>query len=307
MSHANLLTFFAGVSSGEEIVPERISLDRSLQAELTELFEKQATEFLSDDMETVGFNAKENYRLEREQIYVLRGIALPVSFSEAALKPHQTESFTLNAQKSPRVATIFATEVSGKNVNRVLFQQFRSPQLLHRRLALFFSAGTFNRISHDGLSLANELAAIWQSESLYFRSFAVVSRFFGLEEYKPKASIAEISEFIDHDQFYFDDKDAKASVFQIIEQDDYLRRRVASIVSSEALGLIKPVTAKNKASIFGIDIEIRRPNGKSQIALPTTKKDLKSVVKFLNEEYFHGELTDRLYEANSLRQHRADG
>jgi hypothetical protein len=306
MSNPSRLTFFAGVNSGREITPEHISVDQALQLELTELFQKQATEFLSDEVETVDYNAKENYRLEREQVYVLRDIALPVPFLEAGLKPYQTNSFTLNGNNCPRIATIFGTEVFGKKVRRVLFQQFRAPQLLHRKLALFFDAGTFNRISHDGLSLANELAAIWQDDSLYFRSFSAVARFFGLEQFEPKASVAEIREFIGHEQFHFDDKNSEAAVFQIIENDDYLRRRVASIVSSAALNLIKPVTAKKKASVFGIEIDIRRPSGKSLIALPTTKKELKSVVRFLNEEYFHGELTDRMYEANSLRQHRID-
>jgi hypothetical protein len=306
MSNPNRLTFFAGVNSGREIMPEHISVDRALQLELTELFQTQAMELLSDELETVDYNANENYRLEREQVYVLRDIALPGPFSEAAMKPYQTNSFTLSGRNSPRVTTIFGTEVSGRKVSRVLFQQFRAPQLLHRRLALFFNAGTFNRISHDGLSLANELAAIWQDNSLYFRSFSVVSRFFGLEQFEPKASVAEIRKFIEHEQFHFDDQNSQAVVFQIIENDDYLRRRIASIVSSEALDLIKPVTAKKKARAFGIDIDIRRPGRKSLISLPTTKKELKSVVKFLNEEYFHGELTDRMYEANSLRQHRID-
>ena len=53
--------------------------------------------------------------------------------------------------------------------------------------------------------------------------------------------------------------------------------------------------------MFDIEIEVPRVKGKDKIQLPKQKKHLKAIVKFLNEEYFHGELTSQLYETNSLR------
>jgi hypothetical protein len=65
---------------------------------------------------------------------------------------------------------------------------------------------------------------------------------------------------------------------------------------------VKPRIAANKAKAFGVTIEVKRPDGADKIHLPSEKKALKSVVKFLNEEYFHGELTEELCETNSLRR-----
>ncbi len=297
-----LFDFFAGVSvAGEDIRPEHLLVDGAVQVELSELFQSQAEEFLKDDSDRIEFDSKAIYRLERGQVFVIKNIELPTAFFEAAMKPHQVDPFALNRKPLPMVATIFATETSGKSVSRVLFQQFRTPQLLDKKFAIFWSGSVFSRIANDGLSLAHELAAIWVGRNLYFRSFPAVSRFFDLAEFEPKATVAEISAFVGSDVFVQDD-DTK-HVFALIEGDDFLRRRVASIQSKNILNAVKPRTAATKAKAFDIKIDVKRPDSKKdRIALPTVKKELKSVVKFLNEEYFHGELTEERYETNSLRR-----
>lgn len=290
---------FAGVvGPADEIQPERIRLERSLQVEITALFAEQADAFLNDDLERIEFNAKANYRLEREQIFVLKGLPLPAHYSEAALKPHSAPDFVLSRKPTPPIATVFATDASTSKVHRVLFQQFRSPQLLDKRFALFWSRDQFQRIASDGFSLAHELAAIHQDGNLYFRSLSVVSRFFDLAEHQPEATLAEMTSFVGNDLFTMENA---SEILAIIESDSWLRRRVGSIQSSGILHSVTPRKAANKAKVFDIEIEVPRVKGKDKIQLPKQKKQLKAIVKFLNEEYFHGELTSQLYETNSLR------
>jgi Kiwa KwaB-like protein len=286
---------FAGVvSPTDDIQPERIRLERALQDEITSMFAEQADAFLHGDLEKVDFNPKANYRLEREQVFVIKALKLPASYSEAALKPHSVTDFALSPNSAPQIVTVFATDATATRVKRVLFQQFRSPQLLDKRFALFWSQNQFQRISSDGFSLAHELAAIHQSGNLYFRSLAVASRFFDLEEFQPEATTAEIASFVGNTLFAMDDE---SEILSIIESDSWLRRRVASIESSRKLQGVKPRQAADKAKVFAIDIKV----AKNKIRLPKEKKSLKAVVKFLNEEYFHGELTSQPYETNSLR------
>ena len=95
---------FAGVvSPAADIQPERIRLERSLQDEITALFTEQANAFLSDDLERVEFNAKASYRIEREQIYVLKGLPLPAPYSEAAFQPHSPPDFVLTRKPMPPI------------------------------------------------------------------------------------------------------------------------------------------------------------------------------------------------------------
>jgi hypothetical protein len=304
MSQSGLLNFFAGISShGDEPVLDRVMMESDLQRDITELFNKQADDFLKDDFDRITFDPKANYRLERGQVFVIKGFSLSANYLTAVMKPHQCSPFSMAQKPVPMVVTILGADASAKNVNRLLFQQFRSPQMLDKRFSMWWSGNVFNRVSNDGITLAHELAAVWQGSNLYFRSFAIVSRFFDLAAFEPRATTEEISTFVASDVFAYDDDESQNKVFQIIENDDFLRRRVASILSREILSLVKPRTAANKALEFGITIPVRRPDGKDKIGLPTAKKELKSVVRFLNEEYFHGELSNQLLETNSLRRH----
>lgn len=301
---AKRLNFFAGlITDAEEIQPESITVDRSLQDDLSAMFEEQAAAFLNDDTTRITFNPKENYMLERGEVFKIEGFSLPSEIINAAEMGHQLEVFSLNRSPKPVVATVFATDVDAKGkLLRVLFQQFRAPQLLNRKLSLFQDGKMFNRIQNDGFCLAHELAGIWLQGTLYFRSLSIVSRFLDLSEFQPKASLEEISSFMKCDLFEIDEEN-QGTIFNLIEGDDFLRRRVAAIQAKNILGVIEPKKARKLAKPFDIDIELKK-NAKSdsKIVLPAVKKQLKQVVKFLNEEYFHGELTQELYETNSLRR-----
>jgi hypothetical protein len=229
----SFLNFFAIVlDQNDEVVPQYIGVDADLQADLTQMFESQEAEFMTDDHRIVEFEPKENYRLEREELYRISNVPLPEAFGDAALKPHQELPFALNQKPMPQILGLFGSAVSKEKVERLLIQNFRSPQLLDKQHTLLGTSGTFRRIRSDGISLAHEIAAIHKGGHLYFRSFAIVSRMFDLADYEPEATLAEMTSFVGNSLFVMDDK---SEVLAVIEGDDWLRRRVASIESAKIL------------------------------------------------------------------------
>jgi len=294
--------YFAGVNdAGGTVTPHLIRVTDDLDKSLSQQFVKQADDFLKDDYELVDYQPKVNYRLEREQVFVIRQLDLPDPYVEAAKKPQQAPDFAPSVRPLPMISTVYAAEMSGAKPSRFLFQQFRSTQLLVNRMSIIFASGTFSQLRNEGLSLSNELVAIYQAKTLYFRSFPIVSRFIDLPDYEPEASDTEISEFLGSALFDLEDV---GETFTIIEGDAWLRRRVASIQGNKILSRVKPRTAANKAKPFGITIDVSRPDGTDKIRLPQEKAPLKKVVKFLNEEFYHGELTRTMYETNSHQPHK---
>lgn len=261
----------AGIS--DEVLPEHVPLQHSLQDEIAALFKDQADRFLKDEFERIEFNPRANYRLEREQIFVVKEFALPSQIESAALKPHTVPDFSLERQPRPLIPTVFSTNASPEKVERILFQQFRTPQFLDKRLALLWSRNQFQRISNDGSSLAHDLAAVYQFGNLYFRSLAVANRFLDLSEFQPEATKEEIVDFVGNTLFTMEDE---TRILRIIEGDSWLRRRVASIQSCEILKNVTPRRAANKAKVFGIDIEVSRVKQKDRIVLSKEQKELKS-------------------------------
>lgn len=300
------LTFAVGISEGEaEPSARRLRVDDDVQQELSELFEQQATRFVHDEDERVTFRPRSNYRSERGEVFILPNIPLPAAFENAAIDPHLVGDLHLRTaargENRPNITTIFGADVHRRQVNNVYFQAFRRTQFLDRRLALFENQNVFNRVNNDGLSLANELVAIWRNGTLLFHSFAMVSRIFDLSAFEPEATPEEVGKFMESEFFSFENDEERISLFNMISGDAFLRRRIASIQTNDILSNVTTVKARNKGTAFGITITTRVDHGKHKLALPRTKKELKQIVKFLNEEFFHGELTNATYRTNSLQ------
>jgi len=80
-----------------------------------------------------------------------------------------------------------------------------------------------------------------------------------------------------------------------------MRKRFSALLASGILNGIRPRTAANRAMKYGVDIDVRAVNGKQAIVFPMEKKAAKKLLSFLNEEYYQGELSERLYQTNSKR------
>jgi hypothetical protein len=81
------------------------------------------------------------------------------------------------------------------------------------------------------------LVAIYEKDRLFFRSFALVSRFIDLADYESEASEEEIDQFVS--QRIFDLEDGTA-ITTTIQEDGWLRRRVASIHQRPSLHAAGP-------------------------------------------------------------------
>ncbi len=77
-----------------------------------------------------------------------------------------------------------------------------------------------------------------------------------------------------------------------------------TIAALQASGILDQITARrtaNKAEKYGVEIVVKKKNGKDAILFPTDKRKAKQLLTFLNEGFYQGELTDRLYQTNSQR------
>jgi hypothetical protein len=296
-------TFVAGVAGDENYIDlQRILLDADLQADLTSIFEGQAAEFIGGESEPVEFDPGATYRLEKEQIFRIKDFHLPQHFIDAARRPHSLPDFSLKNKSAGQIKTIAAIDAgpNDKSPARFLFQQFRTTQLLDRSRSLFATEGTFRRIKNDGMTIAHELVAVHHAGNLYFRSLSIVSRFLDLAAYETEANDEQITEFVASEKFVPDDIEGLEAM---IKGDGWLKRRIASILSNNILAQIKPGPAlKRKAKVFDVEFVLEKEGKETKIRLPKDKKNLKNVIKFMNEEYFHGEITHATYETNSLRR-----
>jgi len=292
-----LFHFFAITqTSGKDQKVVRIRTTQPLQAELTKLFEQQAEDFLDRDAEEIAFDG--GYKVDDHEIFVIDNFPLGDNLATASKNPNQFEDIVLDSETTPSIKSILAASYDRKdNKPTVYFQAFSRSQLLVKsRLTILHSSATFHKLQEEGLTLGTSLAAIFRDGKLYFRSFALINRFLDVKDYFKEATDEEILEVVGHAVLLAEDTDKLTKL-----ADSWMRKRFAALQSSGILGQITARKTANKAKKYGFELEIKKKDGKDAIVFPSDKKKAKQLLTFLNEGFYQGELTDRLYQTNSQR------
>lgn len=292
-----LFHFFAITqTSGKDQKVARIRATQSLQTDLTKLFEQQANDFFDDDAKEIPFDG--SYKVDDHEIFVIDNFSLDESLSSASKHPNQFENIVLDSETTPSIKSILAAAHNRNDgTPTVYFQAFNRVQLLVKsRLTILHSSATFHRLKEEGLTLGTSLAAIFKDGKLYFRSFALINRFLDVKEYFKEATNEEILEVVGHSVLLAEDTDKLTK-----QADSWMRKRFAVLQSSGILDQITARKTANKAKKYGFELEIKKKDGKDAIVFPAGKKQAKELLTFLNEGFYQGELTDRLYQTNSQR------
>ena len=273
----------------------RIHTTQSLQTDLAELFEQQAGEFLTTDTEEITFDG--NYKVEDHEVFVLDNFTLSSKLISAAKQPNQCDDISLDAETTPTIKSILAAvHDPDEGTQTVYFQAFSRSQLLVKKLTILHSSTTFHKLNESGLSLGTSLAAVFRNGKLYFRSFAIVNRFLDVKDYFKEATDEEIRGLVGHVVLLAEDADKLVK-----DADSWMRKRFAALQISGILDHITARKTANKAEKYGMTIQIKKKDGKDAIVFPSDKKKAKQLLTFLNEGFYQGELTDRLYQTNSQR------
>jgi hypothetical protein len=297
MASASHFHFFAltQVSPGETEV-KRIRTSHSLQTELADFFGGQAAQFLHPDLERIPFEG--TYQVDDSEVFVIEDFKIAEIFTAAPMHPSQFESIVLDKTNPPTIKAIFAASHDYTSDSATIyFQSFRKTQLILKGFTIsFHSKNTFRKMKDAGLTLGEKLAAVFQEGRLLFRSYFVVNSFLDVKEYFKEATDEEIVEVVNHPMLLAEDEEQLTSI-----SDSWMRRRSAALQASGILDQITPRKTANKAQKYDVEIVVKKKNGKDAIVFPSDKKKAKKLLTFLNEGFYQGELTDRLYQTNSQR------
>ena len=294
---ASLFHFFAVIQgSADATEVKRIHTNQALQSELTDLFKQQAQDFLDANLERIPFDG--GYRVDESEIFVIENYTISEEFTTASKFPNQFDSIVLDKTHPPTIKAILAASHDHTSNSTVIyFQSFKKTQLLLKGFTIsLHSHNTFQRMDDAGLTLDEKLAAVFQDGQLLFRSYSLVNRFLDVKDYLKEATNEEIVQVVRHPVLLTENEEQLSSM-----ADSWMRKRFAAL---EASGILDKITARktaNRAQKYNIEIEVKKKNGKDAIVFPSDKKKAKTLLTFLNEGFYQGELTDRLYQTNSQR------
>jgi hypothetical protein len=267
----------------------RLPLTRDLQVAVGDTFRAQLEDLFANDPDEVQFDAR--LTPDESEIAFISGFEPPVEVWEAIKNPTKLDSFEASQEAIEKTKGLFIGDDSGR---RLFFQVFDRRRILStRRVTILFSGDTFRRLEEPGLTLDTQLAAVFMNERLYFNSFYVARRLFDLSSYFREATDAELDSFAAHKAL------AVADVAELRHNaDTWVRKKIAVILQSGLLDSQPPTKIAQVARAYGVPVTF---DG-SKIAIPNNKKDLKQVLRLLEENFFTSELTGSRYISNSKRR-----
>ncbi|GHT29046.1 hypothetical protein FACS18942_09930 [Planctomycetales bacterium] len=283
----------AGTMTGLTI--KRLSIAEDAVQSLSDVFDTQIAEFIEKDTLKIRFSGT-CFKCDSDEILFVDQYRLPDVYQQAITDPNTIPTFTMSKSESFKIRSIFAIDTDCQTGETVLFQSSCATKVLEdSKYTFFFRDGTFHKLSDPGFVIDSKLSAIYREHNLYFRSYATVKRFLDLTEYFQLATNQQIEEFLANKVFVCD------NIGSIVNSsDDWMRKRFASILELKILDQVKDIkTTAKKAEKYGVNIVLNIKDNQTAIVIPSEKKDVKQLLRFLNEEYYTGEITGTQYLTNS--------
>lgn len=140
------------------------------------------------------------------------------------------------------------------------------------------------------------MTATLQDGALKFHSFHLLRQIFDLSAYYNEATDVDIQEFANSEIVAVQDADALVSI-----SDTWVRMKLWLISQSQILQKIPVSDIKAVAAEFNINLSTTNDGGEEKIVIPDTKKDLKTLLRFLDEDYYKSPLLQNHYMTNSKR------
>ncbi|MCG7589569.1 MULTISPECIES: Kiwa anti-phage protein KwaB-like domain-containing protein [unclassified Halomonas] len=299
MPNNNTFNLFALVDDEDSPI-RRIPLTAALNAELAQLFAEQQAALLND-RQPIAFTG--SYNVDEGEIFTIADYPLPPEIGQAIGNPLTCQVLNLSTE-THRIKALFSGNWSAAN-KTVNFQVFDAGKLLSNRWTLIglpIQAGdTYKRLEEPGLILQDKLTAHFHNGTLYFASYHNTKRFLDLADYYREATDTDLDDFAATDLFAFEDQEGFKE-----QADSIIRKKIALLQKNEVLKDLAVADIQTVANNFNAELPeehhiIITVNDDEKLVIPEDKKQLKELIRFLDEDYVTAPLTKRKCLTNSKK------
>lgn len=280
----------------EQAPIRRIPLTADLGVELTQFFANQQSDFLNEKKE-IAFSG--SYNVDSGEVFTIAEYPIPDAIGSALANPLPCQILDLK-NETHRIKALFSGHWSNisKTVN---FQVFDTGKLLSKGLTLIGSGNNYKKLEEPGLILQDKLTAHYENGTLYFSSYHNTKRFLDLSNYYREATDTDLDAFVETELFVFEDESSFKE-----NADSMIRKKVALLQKNKVLENLTVTDIQTVANNFNqglppehhIHIAI---DEEGKLVVPQDKKQLKELIRFLDEDYVTAPLSKRKCLTNSKK------
>jgi hypothetical protein len=289
MSKSDSFNFFALLKHGGSLSVRRIHVEKKLQDDLTTEFLAQRSALVSSDVDVVPFDG--SMVAEESEVHSIAAFDLPTDVSQAVSDPTSVDALDSgNPDVMDSLRSIFAGRIANGEPHIILQSFDRRRAFAASRFTLFAEETTFARLEKPVLTLDTRAAAVYEGGALIFRSFVEARRIFDLSKHYREATSMELHAFATHPRI------ACADPAGFVETSNaWVRRKIAVLAESKLLDVLDLKDVELMAKKYKVGLSV----AEGRLELPSDKKALREVLRFLDENYFTSDLTGTQYLAKS--------
>jgi hypothetical protein len=273
----------------------RFSLSQEVQSELTSFLQNQELYFSNTIQDEIAFDGK--YKPNSGEALVIANFDDIDGLSVAITNPLSVAEVIPSPDVFNSIKALFTGYEDQNGSLTILIQHFDKRKIISTTgLSIFHSANVYKKIEGIGLTIDSKLTAILKEGSLKFFSFHLLRQIFDMSEYYKEATDSDISDFVSLQHISVDSLQNLISI-----SDTWVRRKFSLIQQSQILENVPLNDIKAVAAEFNIPLNTTTINGIEKIMLPENKPDLKTLLRFLDEDYYKSPLSKTQYITNSKR------
>lgn len=273
----------------------RFSLSQQVQTELTALLVSQEQQFNAVGQVEIPFDGK--YKPDPGEVLVINGFDDIDGLSGIVESPLSVSEVSPSPDTFGTIKALFSGYKPDGGSPVVLLQHFDKKKIISTNgLSIFHSSNVYKKIEGIGLTLDSKLSATLRDGTLRFHSFHLIRQVFDMSEYYKEATDCDIQDFASIGCIKVQDQQALIAV-----SDTWVRRKVWLIQQSQILQTVPINDIKAVAVEFHIPLETIVDNGVEKIVLPQSKAELKTILRFLDEDYYKSPLSNTHFITNSKR------
>jgi hypothetical protein len=292
------MPLFAIMDNQSAIKIVRIKLDRTASQMIDQTFGDQKLHFEAHHDTIIpfyaGYNPSYNESFELDN-FNDSSLLVDAVTRNTAIPEWKPEDISID-----HIKALFVGVGNPNAEDCIALQTFNKKQILDTSksfvMSLVGAANTFSKAEKVGFNIDDKLVAIIKNGKINFRSFFKLRSIFDMNIYFQEATDNDLAVFVGNEAF------ALAPGFDLSAiADTPIRNKITLINKSGILDAQLLPTLKAAAGKIGFPLTTREVDGHERIEMPQTKREIKALLDFLDEDIFTSEISQQVFKSNSKR------
>lgn len=279
----------------------RIELDKNASDTVTQIFKDQRSHFESHHPTKISFCA--GYNPSYDECLSLSNFSGSSLLIDAVKRSTAIPVWDPKTVDIAHIKALFVGVDAPSNNEIIAIQTFNKKQILDTSksfvMQMVSKSNTFTKAQSVGFNIDDKLVALIDGSTISFKSFFKLRSIFNMSNHFEEATDQELRDFSAHTAFEV------APGFKLeTVADTVIRTKVTLINKSGTLNTQKMTALKNAAQKISFPLKTSQASGVEKIIMPQTKKEIKALLDFLDEDIFTSEITQTIFKSNSKRPYQ---